>query len=277
MSSWYDMMAAEEQRNNMRIVRMTPTEWKAETQHMLRTVRGDTRHVLSKIRAMEAERAASAAPPAPVALPQSNLDMRVWRDMVEEPEKYGEDIAEWLELDAKLRNSSGHWRVEAYWLEKEAELEKAEADAQIQWRAIYSVAARQASAAGMKAWVTRDIKRHVARFKKAVCSIQSAVRGHQMRTRANYLDCCMCLTHRICPLQTDVGMMCRECAEQGPYEDITGCDDPWDWFRSDYVDLAIPDPPVCLMCGDNADGGDVLAGTWQFCSRVCKTAWCREE
>jgi hypothetical protein len=52
----------------------------------------------------------------------------------------------------------------------------------------------------------------------------------------------MCLSHRICPLETDVGMMCRTCAEQGPHEDITGpVADPWNWFRADYVDLAQSD------------------------------------
>jgi hypothetical protein len=49
----------------------------------------------------------------------------------------------------------------------------------------------------------------------------------------------MCLSHRICPLQTGAGMMCRSCQEQGPYEDITGpVADEWNWFRAEGVDLA---------------------------------------
>jgi len=64
------------------------------------------------------------------------------------------------------------------------------------------------------------------------------VRGHLARVRnEDYRDCCMCLAHRFCTLSTDVGMMCRECAKDGPHADLTGCDDPWDWFRNDYKDL----------------------------------------
>lgn len=234
MTSWYDLMAAEEQRQTMRILRMTPEEWKAETQRILHAARGDLRAVLDYIQDMEDERAASAS--VPVAQEPVNRDLRVWRDMVEEPEKYGDDITEWLELDAKLRSSQGHWRIEAYWLEKEAELVAPELAAQAEWRAIYSGIAREAAWAGARAWAVRDIKRHVARIRNAIVRIQSAVRGHQTRTRQNFRDCCMCLSHRICPLQTNVGMMCRECAEQGPYTDITGpVSDPWNWFRADYA------------------------------------------
>jgi hypothetical protein len=47
----------------------------------------------------------------------------------------------------------------------------------------------------------------------------------------------MCLSHRICPLRTPVGMMCRACQEQGPYEDITGpVADEWNWFRAGGVE-----------------------------------------
>jgi hypothetical protein len=278
MSSWYDMMAAEEQRNTVRIVRMTPAEWKAEIRYMLQAVRGDVRDVLAYIRAMDDERVASAAAAAssPV-VDQSNLDLRVWRDMVESPEKYGDDIVEWLELDAKLRAGMGHWRIEAYWFQKEAEMEEAEANAQIPWRDIYLQVAKAAAAKGEREWFRRDVKRLVLQRRKALLCIQSAVRGHLVRGGIRHMDCCMCLAHRVCPLKTTVGMMCRECAEQGPHDDITGpVSDPWNWFRGDYEDLATPDPPVCQMCGDNADGGD-MAGTWRFCSRQCKTAWCREE
>jgi hypothetical protein len=287
MSSWYDMMVAEEQHQTMRIVRMTPTEWKAEIQHLLRTAHGKTHRVLNYIRAMEVERMASAvaATPAPVALPESNPDMRMWRDMVEEPEKYGDDIGEWLELDAKLRAAPGRWRIDAYWLEKEMEMEQAEMEAQAPWRDIYSVAARQAAAAGMNAWVARDIKRHVARFKKAILSIQAAVRGHQVRTKLNFLDCCMCLSHRICPLETDVGMMCRDCAEQGPHEDITGpVADPWNWFRADYVDQTLPmfDEPRpatgmggCLFCRKSGYKGHNTENDPFFCGEKCRTKYDR--
>jgi hypothetical protein len=274
MSSWYDVMAAEEQSQTVRIIRMTPMEWKAETQRILRTARGDVRGALVYIRDMEVERASAAAASVPVEQIPVNRDLRVWRDMVEEPEKYGEDITEWLELDAKLRAGSGRWRVHAYWLEKEAALEKAECDAQSEWRAVYSAVARQAANEGMRAWAVRDIKRHVARFRKAIACIQSAVRGHQTRNRLAFRDCCMCLSHRICPLKTDVGMMCRECAEQGPHTDITGpVSDTWNWFRADYTDsrkwLA------CKVC-ESAPATDCVLGVWYCEDCLDDNQLCRE-
>jgi hypothetical protein len=286
MASWYDIMQAEEVSQRQRILRMTPAEWEAEVQYMLRSSpRGEIVNTIVRLQALDAERATSVAAAAsePV-VPRSNLDQRVWRDMVEEPEKYGEDIEDWLELDAKLRNAPGRWRVEAYWLQKEADLEAEEKEAQAEWRAIYSLASREAAEAGMKAWLARDIKRHVARFKNAIVRIQAAVRGHQVRTKLNFLDCCMCLAHTVCPLETDVGMMCRACAEQGPYEDITGCDDPWNWFRADYVDRVMPmveEPrPAtgmggCLFCRKDGYKGQNTENDPFFCGVECHTKYDR--
>jgi hypothetical protein len=177
-----------------------------------------------------------------------------WRDMVDEPEKYGSDLEnEWLALDAELRAGSGHWRLEAHWLSKEAELEEALATAQLTWRDIFTRVARLAAQKGEREWFRRDVHRilkanrkaarkQVKVANKAATKIQAAIRGHLARSNANFRDCCMCLAHTVCPLQTDVGMMCRACAEQGPHEDTTGpVADPWNWFRADYVDLA-PEP-----------------------------------
>lgn len=204
----------------------------------------------------------------------------VWRDMAEEPEKYGEDIAEWLTLDAQLRAGPGHWRVHAYWLSKEAELEAKELEAQEPWRALFSRIAAEAAVKGQREWFRRDMRRILKahrkterkqtkaaikiqaawrgflgrkraakkakkaakKAKKAATLIQAAVRGHQTRSQQDFRDCCLCLTHRICPLKTDVGMMCRECGEQGPHDDILGLEDPWAWFRADYRDLTKPEP-----------------------------------
>jgi hypothetical protein len=174
-----------------------------------------------------------------------------WRDMVDEPEKYGSDLEnEWLALDAELRAGPGHWRLEAHWLSKEAELEEALANAQLTWRDIFTRVARLAAQKGEREWFRRDVHRilkanrkaarkQVKVANKAATKIQAAIRGHLARSNANFRDCCMCLAHTVCPLLTDVGMMCRACAEQGPHEDTTGpVADPWNWFRADYVDLA---------------------------------------
>jgi hypothetical protein len=46
----------------------------------------------------------------------------------------------------------------------------------------------------------------------------------------------MCLSHRICPLKTAVGFMCRDCAADGPFTDLAPYDD-WGWHRATYVDV----------------------------------------
>jgi hypothetical protein len=82
----------------------------------------------------------------------------------------------------------------------------------------------------------------------------------------------MCLSHRISPLQTDVGMMCRGCAAQGPYDEETGpIADPWSEFRADYVDM-VPTKPVepaepvhmCAYCET------LLPLDQEVCDDVCR-------
>lgn len=202
------MIVCEEEARAYRLERMTDAQWKQEAKRIIATWRGDLRDCLTMLDRMEAQRAAAVQTQSvvvPYVRTQWDRDFALWRDMVDEPEKYGDDIVEWLELDAKLRTQPGHWRLNAYWFEKDAELEaKLAEEAQ----------------------------------EKAATRIQAWVRGHQVRNGSVFRDCCMCLAHRVCPLQTDVGMMCRACAEDGPHADLTGCADPWDWFRSDYKDLA---------------------------------------
>lgn len=250
---------------------------------------------------------------------EREIAFAAWRDMADEPQKYGDDIAEWLALDAVLRASPGHWRVEAYWLSKEAELESKETDAQAPWRCLYSQVAVLAAQKGQREWFRRDIqrirkahrkterkqskavtkiqavwrgflgrkraakkaKKVAKKAKKAATLIQAAVRGHQARNQVEHMNCCMCLAHRVCPLKTDVGMMCIECAEQGPHEDITGpVADPWNWFRADFTDVRASDPLcLCDECLDKQScrecGDTFLEGTGPgmgFCDRECARA-----
>ena len=170
------------------------------------------------------------------------VDFAIWKDMMEEPTKYGDDIYEWLALHEKLINGPGRWRLAAYEYAIQAEEEAQLAAEQAEWRAAFTPIAKQAATLGMKKWCERDVNAFIAKIRNAVVTIQAAVRGHQARSNQPFRDCCMCLSHRVCPLQTDVGMMCRGCAEQGPYDEETGpIADPWSEFRGDYVDLA-PEP-----------------------------------
>jgi hypothetical protein len=272
-------MAEEDDRQATRLLRLSAAEWKEEGMRMIRAFRGrDVRPLLAYLDRVDRDRAAYAAKEAQVVVrrprTEFEVDFAIWKDMIEEPAKYGDDICEWLALNEKLTHGSGRWRLAAHWTELQAE-EDAKAEALVApWRALYSQCAKEAAVAGERAWCRRDVKRYVARIRNAVVTIQAAVRGHQVRTASPYLNCCMCLSHRICPLKTDVGMMCRSCAEQGPYDEETGpIADPWSEFRADYVDLA-PDAEnrKCHWCTL-----PLLEGQWTFCDGDCEYSFNKEE
>lgn len=244
--SWADIVEEEETRMEARTLGLTQAEWKTERTNLLAAWQGrDIRTCLAHLDRMESLRASYAAGlarPQPTAVlrqrSQFDEDFSLWKEMIEEPAKFGEDITEWLELDAKLSQGSGRWRLGAYWSQLQAEEDAKEAALAAPWRKLYTQAATEAALVCEQRWVRRDIARIVGRIRNAVVTIQAAVRGHQTRSRLRIGDCCMCLSHRICPLLTDVGMMCRACGEQGPYVDITGpLDDGWNWFRAEFVDL----------------------------------------
>lgn len=287
---WYDIIVEEEQRMEARLLRMSAAEWRAERTRILNAWRGrDIRPCLAYLNFVERQRAtpvAQMARPQPVAARRTrtefDVDFAIWKDMIEEPAKYGDDICEWLALDEKLSRGSGRWRLGAYWNQVEAE-EKAKEEALVApWRKLYSQIAKEAAVAGERAWIRRDIKRLVNRVRNAAVTIQSAARGHLVRSKSPFLNCCMCLSHRVCPLKTDVGMMCRGCAEQGPYVDETGpLSDGWNWFRAEGVDLAPgaknlcvyreEDLPKCHWCRAPLDEGQQA-----YCDRDCEYSFNKE-
>jgi len=249
---WSAIVAVEEERMRNRILRLTPAAWRAEATQLIRQTRPSRMaSTLAFVRNMDALRATPLVAPMASATPefktQSDVDWKLWQDMVEDPAKYGEDIVEWLDLDEKLRAGPKRWRVAAYWLRKvqAEEDEKREREEAIEasrapYKALYSKVAKQAAAKGMQRWLDRDIKTFVARIHGAATKIQAAVRGHLVRSESPCLNCCMCLAHTICPLETDNGMMCRACADQGPHEEITGpIADPWNWSRAEYKDWTV--------------------------------------
>jgi len=111
------------------------------------------------------------------------LTFRVWKDMIEEPAKYGDDITEWLELDEAVMRGPKRWRAAAYWIRKaEAEEQKM----------------RHGSA-------TR---------------IQALWRGYSTRVRQTWRDCAKCLKHGICVEMLGDEHVCRCCwGEANPVED----------------------------------------------------------
>lgn len=187
----------------------------------------------------------------------------LYADMADEPWKYGdEDMFAWLDLDDQLRTTPER---AAYWQDREdrEQAEQARVDERHRMdRAVFTPIAKEAAKVAMKRWVERDIRNIVKRFKGSATKIQALVRGYQTRCKNPHLDCCMCLSHRISPLKTDVGYMCRECAELGPYVDLVN-NDPWNWHRANYVDEAPGDMVNCMWCAKK--------GYWDdYCSYECE-------
>lgn len=152
----------------------------------------------------------------------------LWEDMLEEPAKYGNDNAMWVELNKELMDNGEVGRVIQYWWAREEREQAANRVAQKHWKKVFAPIAIAAAAKGETRWIQRDIKAFLAKIKKAVSKIQAFVRGHQYRCHS---DCCMCLSHTFSPVKTEVGFMCRECHADGPYTDQVP-NDPWNWFRS---------------------------------------------
>jgi hypothetical protein len=163
----------------------------------------------------------------------------LYRDMADEPWKYSdEDMFAWLELDKALRAGPYRAQVESYWQGRDAlqqaERARVEKERQAEMnarRAMFKLVANETARVAMKRRIERDIKRIVNRFKTSATKIQALVRGYQARSKNPHLDCCMCLSHRISPVKTDVGFMCRDCETMGPYEEIVE-NDPWNWHRA---------------------------------------------
>lgn len=222
-TNWFDLMAGEEQAETSRILRMNVAEWENEEQHILKTWNGDIRECLNYLNEMNRLREQVTVSPVKQEIrTQFQRDFALWRDMLEEPEKYGDDITDWLELNDNLMSGTGRWRVDAF-------------------------------------YTLHEVRQELARRNHAATIIQAAVRGHQSRNRLPIRDCSMCLAHRICPLETDVGRICTECASDGPYTEITGpIEDPWNWFR-------------CSWCLAPLDEGQT-----NYCDNDCKISYIKE-
>jgi hypothetical protein len=112
-----------------------------------------------------------------------DIDFTIWKDMINEPWKYGDDIIEWLELDEKLSSQSGRWRLGAFWNQKEEEEKRKQAE-----------------------------RERIVRENHAAIAIQAIVRGHITRTQQPFRDCYLCLSHRTSPYSLQNEMICRPCA-----------------------------------------------------------------
>ena len=176
-------------------------------------------------------------------------------DFCDEPWKYGTDIEDrWDEI-------AENTEMGQYWQERDTFALKPVPN--------FSPIARECANTCAKRWAEKDIKNHVARITNAVITIQRMVRGYQAKCRNPHLDCCMCLSHVHSPLKTDTGYMCRDCAKMGPHEDIFP-NDPTNWSRTDYVDMAPNGKYVYEFCGWCVH--EYFAPLWNgdYCSYDCE-------
>lgn len=138
--------------------------------------------------------------------------LALWKDMVEDPAKYGDDLTMWLDLDATLRSTTKTFKMDAFWAERQAAVLAKEKAEQAPWRAMFASLAKEAAKEGMRRWTFRDIRNFVRRRKEAATKIQAVVRGYYARCHDTHQDCARCLCHRISALKAPEGMICHECA-----------------------------------------------------------------
>jgi hypothetical protein len=136
------------------------------------------------------------------------LTFRVWKDMIEEPAKYGDDIVEWLDLDAEVMRGPKRWRAGAYWQTREDEENAKE------WQRVLGLLAKAAEQ--QQIWREEAL----ARKNAAAARIQALWRGYSTRVRQTWRDCAKCLTHGICVEMLGDEHVCRCCwGEANPVED----------------------------------------------------------
>lgn len=177
---WGDLLYEEEQNRKMAFLRMPQPEWFACVNAYFNRLKGNGSALISALawfQDMEGKRNAVQAPPAPVPeMDEDTRNWRVWRDMVEDPEKYGSDIGEWVALDEEVRRGPKRWRVDAYWNAKVREIEEEQADAATRIQALW------------RGYITRYVL-------------------------APRFNCARCLKHCACPTEWDDPMtwICADC------------------------------------------------------------------
>jgi hypothetical protein len=137
---WGDKLYEEEQ---TKVLQMSRAEWITYINAAFARLRGNG---AALIQTLAWATQMGTPEPAP-EMDEDTRNWRVWKDMVEEPSKYGSDIGEWLQLDEEVRRGPKRWRVDAYWNAKVREIQVREAEAatkiQALWRGIHPAVRRR--------------------------------------------------------------------------------------------------------------------------------------
>ena len=231
---WGDMLYEEQQNRKTAILRMPEPEWLACVNAYFTTLKGNGPALVSALawaNEMSGRRAAFQSPtPTTMAMPmpEDERNWRVWQDMVDEPEKYGSDIAEWLELDEEVRRGPKRWRVDAFWYGKVREIEEMEA--------------------------------------VAATKVQSLWRGYVARTvLAHRFTCARCLCHGVCvtPWTEPDSWICSACDVEWTTllkvlgHELEQEDDDYNQEMEEYEArlaedaIQLDEEEVCADCGDD--------------------------
>lgn len=216
--SWGDYVYNTERAQKMRYVLMPQAQWDQGVADHL-AAHPNNLAVRRWIERMQKERSEYAAmqarPRIAVDMPDSDeLTFRLWKEMQENPCQYGDDIVEWLDLDAQVWAGPKRWRAGAYLQQKEDE-ENAK-----HWVRVLGLLAKAAE--HQQCWREEALAKAFARQNALATRIQAAWRGHATRTRQTWRDCALCLKHGICVEQVKGQHVCRCCwGETNVAEDVS--------------------------------------------------------
>jgi len=184
--NWGNFVFEREYAQKMRYLEMSDDQWQQGVAGHLEAHPHNyaVRQWVARTEAARAERKRQTSQRITVETPDSDeLTFRVWKDMIENPCMYGNDIVEWLTLDEEVMRGPKRWRAGAFWqIREDEETIKVE-----------------------NAMATR---------------IQAAWRGYSTRVTQVWRDCAHCLKHGICVEKIGDEHVCRCCwGEANPVED----------------------------------------------------------
>lgn len=181
---WGLLVIREQELRYQNLLEMTDAEWETwardfitKSKHVRRSIR-----FVNRIAGMRAIYITNAMRMIHYTIRPSEtdplqVDMNLLRDMVDEPEKYGDDIAEALELEQRLSQTRKAWRVHYMWVRKQQE------------DPVCQRAARVFQAAYKQFKINKKMR--------AATKIQAAWRGFETRCNQRWTDCARCLCHRV--------------------------------------------------------------------------------
>jgi hypothetical protein len=276
--SWYDMVSTEEDR----LLDLSLEDWTAERINLMKTRPAFATRIDHLRRDLYYARKDRRTPTPD--MPQ----MRYYRDVADEPWKYGDDAFEqWLLLDNDLPKFPGRWRVDAYWTRREED--EILAPQRVRFfdlltRAQSEFTAKVAAATKIQALVRGQMVR--TRLNAAATKIQALIRGHQLRCSVRFMDCAECLGHGVAPHIVEGRHICRTCYDTLGWTECGFCGMPvhrdrqTEFYgccsRECMMEIFDPtaDPPdqtaACEGCGcdmDVEDKNEYRRGYW--CSRAC--------